>query len=208
MNMLGQSIKLHNIPLGKQSFIARVDKISKKEEKNYHGHKKIVSYIHLKEILISVNETLYKVDSLCNQIAFIMGKKLERLDLKRNDLFAFDAQVESGFIEFLSVEGKNNIETSSFAVLPKEYDGIIKVELYETEFTKNIRISKNNYERYYDREKFDKKFDKINYYREATDKQFGYFREVKGMYFENRVIKNLSNIKKLRKISRNLSRNL
>ena len=194
-------INLHEIPSGKKSFIAKVHTISDEEELNYHGYFESVSYIYLNEIKIIIDGTCYKVDCSGNYIRSKVGKKLEKLNLESGDIISFDAIVEDEEIEFSYVEGEDSLDADKlyyepFAVLPKSYKGLITAEIYETEFTLNDRIFKNNYIKCFNRSAMKNAIKKLNYLRNATDKQKGYFREIQRMYFDGKHIKNLSNIEK------------
>lgn len=198
------TINLHKIPIGKQSFIATVESIREELEINYYNNYITVPYIYLKDIKILVDTTWHDVECSGNCIRSKVGKKLEKLNLEEEDIISFSAQVEEeaqyfNYNEGETVEEDDNpdfIPSSPPVFLPRSYDGIIGVEIYETEFTPYGRLSKNNYIQGYDRKTYEKKKDTLDIKRKATDKQNGYFREVQSTYFVGRSIKNLSNIER------------
>ena len=194
-------INLHEIPSGKQSFIAKVLTISDEEELNYHGYFEYVSYIYLEKIKIIIDGTCYKVDCSGNYIRSKVGKKLEKLNLESGDIISFDAIVENKKIEFLYVEGEDSLDEDKLyyepiAILPQSYKGFITADIYETEFTQFDRIAKNNYTEYFYRNDMKKAIKELNYLREATDNNTGYFSKIERMYFNGKHIKNLSSIEK------------
>lgn len=193
-------INLFDIPLGKQSFTATVQKITKEAESDYFGNTVYVPYVCFKNIKVLVEKTWYKVESAGITIKSKIGKRLEKLNLESEDLVAFDAKVENEMIEFFNVEGKDDIneeiDGEPVEYLPKDYKGTIIVEFYETEFTPVERISKNNFTKVYNRRGFNKKYKNFYCKREANGKSLGYYKEPQAMYYQGKSIKNLSNIEK------------
>lgn len=193
-------INLYDIPTGKQSFTATVKKIIKKEESDYFGNTINVPYVCFKDIKILIDKTWFRVDCSSITIKSKIGKRLENLNLESEDLIVFDAKVEEDMIEFFYVDGidniKNEIDNEPLVYLPKDYDGLIIVEIYETEFTPYFRVSKENYTQHYDRITFNQNYKFLNYKRKPNGKKFGLYREIQAMYYLGKSIKNLSNIEK------------
>ena len=171
-------IKLYDIPTGKQCFIATVEKIVEEDEVNYYGNLIPVPYIYLKNIKILIDKSWFYIDCSNVPIRSKIGKRLEKLELEREDII--NEEVDSEPVEYL----------------PKDYKGTIIVEFYETEFTPIERISKNNFTKVYDRRGFNKKYKNFYCKREANGKSKGYYKEPQAMYYQGKSIKNLSNIEK------------
>jgi len=197
------TINLHEIPAGKQSFIGEVKEIDEKIECDYHGNIIYAPYVFITILQVLIDKTWFKVNCSGNSVKSKIGKKLEKLCLESGDTLTFNALVENAEIEFLYIEGKDDIDIDEdeiycdpYAILPKSYNGVIRAEVYETEFTAYERVFKNNYVEYFDRSILSKKIKKLNYSRKAMNGQNGYFREIQGLYFDGKNIKRLSNIEK------------
>ena len=210
-----KTINLHEIPSGKHKFIATV-KDKHREEPVFNpvsGQNIFVPYIHFKDIKVFLNNIWLDVECSGNVVKSRLGKKLQRLDLKENDIICFNAQVQDVFICFSSIEGVEEDDDFDFdfdddffdyefqstpsAILPKSYQGLIGVDMYETAFTKYMRLWKNNFTLYLDRKDFDKEYKRLDLKIEATDRKDGYFREVQRMYFSSKNIKHFSSIRKI-----------
>ncbi len=197
------TMNLHEIPLGKQSFIATIEKVSEELEPGYHGNDIIVPYIYLKDIKILIGTTWFNVECSGNSVKSKIGNKLERLNLEEEGIISFDAQVEEKQMFFSYEEGEtvedDDIDyeyTVNPVFLPRSYRGKIIVEIYETAFTQNYRLWKDNYVLLYDREEYDRMKNSLDVEHKATKRRDGFYREAQGTYFYGRHIKNFSNIKK------------
>lgn len=208
-----KSINLYEIPTGKHKFIATV-KDKYREEAVFNpisGQDIFVPYIHFKDVRVFLNNTWFNVECSSNIVKSRMGKKLQRLDLEENDIICFNAQVHNVSICFSSIEGENDdfdfdmdadffgceFQKTPSTILPKSYQGLIGIDMYETAFTKYMRLWKKNFTLYLDRKDFDKEYKKFDLKIEATDRKDGYFREVQRMYFSGRNIKHFSSIRKI-----------
>lgn len=193
-----QVMNLYEIPEGKHSFTARVKEITEKESVDYWGNFIWIPYVFFKDIKVLIKETWFNVNTSGICINSKIGKRIEKLNLECEDLIAFDAKVEEEATEFFSTEKNDDMDDDDepTVYLPKDYNDLILVDIYETEFSLYERLSKNNYIESYDRTSFNKKIKKLNCKREATYHNPGFYREVQGMYYRGRSIKNLSNIEK------------
>ena len=203
------SINLHDLPVGKYIFTATVQEIKNIHEVDYYGSDIYVPYVYFKNIQILINGIWFFIECSGNFVKAQMGKRLEKLQLKNEDTISFNAHVLEKTIEFFNIEGQDIYDETDdsecedyydepLAILPKDYKGLVEVDVYETAFTTSRRLWKNNYTECFDRQTFNKKIKTINYQRKATDKNSGYFREVQGMYFNGKQIKNLSKIRRFK----------
>ena len=203
------SINLHDLPVGKYIFTATVQEIKNIHEVDYYGSDIYVPYVYFKNIQILINGIWFFIECSGNFVKAQMGKRLEKLQLKNEDTISFNAHVLEKTIEFFNIEGQDIYDETDdsecedyydepLAILPKDYKGLVEVDVYETAFTTSRRLWKNNYTECFDRQTFNKKIKTINYQRKATDKNSGYFREVQGMYFNGKEIKNLSKIRRFK----------
>ena len=209
-----KSINLYEIPTGKHKFIATVkDKYIEEPVFNpVSGQNIFVPYIHFKDIKVFLNNIWFDVECSGNVVKSRLGKKLQRLNLEENDIICFNAQVQDVFICFSSIEGEEDddfdfdfdddffdyeFQSTPSAILPKSYQGLIGVDMYETAFTKYMRLWKNNFTVYFDRKDFDKEYKNLDLKIEATDRKDGYFREAQRMYFSSKNIKHFSSIRKI-----------
>lgn len=203
------SINLHDLPVGKYIFTATVQEIKDIHEVDCYGSDIYVPYVYFKNIQILINGIWFFIECSGTPVKFKINKKFNKQHIENNDIVHFCANVIEKTIEFAGIEGQDidnelyDLELEDyyepFATLPKDYEGIVEVDVYETAFTASRRLWKNNYTECFDRQTFNKKIKTINCKRKATNKNSGYFREVQGMYFNGKEIKNLSKIRKFRK---------
>lgn len=204
------TINLHELPIGKHRFIATVQGIRNIHEIDYYCNQVFVPYVYFNNIQILINGNWFHVECSGNSVKSKIGKKLEKLNLEKEDTISFDAHVLEKAIAFSNIEGQDtddepdDLESNFFddfeplAILPKNYKGIITVDVYETAFSIDRRLWKNNYKVHFDRQTFNKELKTIDYKRKATPKNDGYFREAQGMYFKGKEIKNLSKIRRFK----------
>lgn len=198
-----KSIELFNLPIGRQSFIATVDKICTESEINYHGYDVDVPYVYLKNIKVLIGVEWFNVKNDYQKIKSKIGKRLEKHNLEEEDIITFDAQVEESEKEFFYFDNRNiqggkkgRIEEDSTDILPNKYNGDIKLEIYSTTFNQFKRLDKENYTDWISKKDLSKAIKEYNYKIEPTKKKVGCFCKISSAFFENRVIKNLSNIDK------------
>lgn len=198
-NIQQQTINLHELPTGKQSFIATIGAVRIEKEHDYWYNVIDVPYIYLKNIRIFLNNSWFNVEQSGNFVRSKVGKRLQKLELEENDIIAFNAIVKSEEIRFWDMEGQetHEDENTDYYKLPKSYKGNITLTIYHTEFSKNWgREWKNEYVETWDRKYFNKHFDKIYVHKPATSSYNGYHREISNMSYTGRVLKNFSNIEK------------
>lgn len=200
-NIQQQTINLYELPTGKQSFIATIGAVRIEKEDDYWYNEIDVPYIYLKNIRIFLNNSWFNVEQSGNFVRSKIGKRLQKLELEENDIIAFDAIVERKECEFWGIEGEVTLEDTDIYepvyILPRSYNGDVKVKIYHTEFSKyGGRNWKGNFEVVRDRAFFDKEVKEINTKIEATNSQNGYYRHIDSMSFTGRILKNFSNIEK------------
>ena len=87
-NIQQQTINLHELPTGKQSFIATIGAVRIEKEHDYWYNVIDVPYIYLKNIRIFLNNSWFNVEQSGNFVSSKVGKRLQKLKLEENDIIA------------------------------------------------------------------------------------------------------------------------
>lgn len=208
-----KTINLYEIPIGKQSFIATIEKLRDETEFGYWNNLIEIPYVYLNNIRILIDKVWYNVECSGNEVRSKVGKRLKKLNLEENDIISFNANVECELISFCDIEGENSTDIDKEhsktqdewfldefyiprTVLPKNYKGTVFVDVYETEFRYSFREYKDNYTLRLSRQSFDKGIKELNFKHTNPNNTHVHFSEVQRTYYEGRKIKNLSDIEK------------
>ena len=87
------TINLHELPIGKHRFIATVQGIRNIHEIDYYCNQVFVPYVYFNNIQILINGNWFHVECSGNSVKSKIGKKLEKLNLEKEDTISFDAHV-------------------------------------------------------------------------------------------------------------------
>ena len=186
-----KTINYFDIPLGKQYFIATIEKFGSELEQKYNPrchryYDTNVPYVYFKDVKILINQTWHEIQNIEFPLKSRIGKKIEKLNLSEEDTISFSAKVVSNLKELVGE-----------ITLPETYNDSVELEIYETEFSVDDRLSKDNYTSTISVKEFKKleKKDELFVRCEPTAKKDGFFRDTT-IHIWNRELSNLSDIEK------------